>query len=192
MGKHLTVCAAFAIAIGQTLGVSQNQIRHALSTAKNEAMRQEVVRRNGITILMDCYNASPESVYAVCDTLISMARENNGRTLALLGDMLELGEETRRLHEEVGAYYAQKGIDMLFTFGAAAENIAVGARRAGMPDSRIFSNPNPAEPMVSAAQINSVYRVGDVLLLKASRTIAAERILAFLQQNPINAGEVPT
>lgn len=180
MGRHLAACAAYAVAVGQTLGVRPEKIRRALSTVKNEALRQEIIRRGGVTVIADCYNASPESVCAACDTLTGMARESGGRSLALLGDMLELGEETRRLHEEVGAYYAARGVDLLFTFGAAAENIATGARRAGMAAACIFSNPNPTDHATSAAQINRVLKAGDVILLKASRALAAERILERL------------
>ncbi len=180
IGRHLTICAAFALTIGQTLGIPHGKICRALSTVKNEAMRQEIIRKHGITMIVDCYNASPESTRAAAQTLCTMAHETGGRGLALLGDMLELGEETRRLHEEVGTYYAKQGVDLLFTFGAAAENIGTGARRAGMPAEHIYSNPDPASPQASAAQINAVLRPGDVLLLKASRAMASERILSYL------------
>ena len=179
-GKHLALCAAYAIAIGHTFGISEGQMRHALATVQNDKMRQELIRKNGITVILDCYNASPESMRAACDTLLCLAREQNGRSLALLGDMMELGTHTRSLHEEIGAYYAQSGIDLLFTIGAAAESIADGARSAGMQADCLFSNPDPADHATSAAQINRCIRRNDVLLIKASRALAAERIAALL------------
>ena len=180
-GRHLAQDATYAIAIGQTFGVPQAKIRRALATVQNDGMRQELMRKNGITVIVDCYNASPESMRAAADTLMSMAKEKNGRSLALLGDMLELGEETRLLHEQVGEYYAKSGVSFLFTLGAAAENIATGARRQGLAGSRIFSNPDPTDKQASAAQINRILRPRDVLLIKASRALAAEEILYLLE-----------
>lgn len=180
-GKHLALCAAYAITVGHIFGVPQQKIRHALATVQNDKMRQELIRKNGITVIVDCYNASPESMRVACDTLMVLAKEHGGRSLALLGDMLELGEKTRLLHEEVGRYYAKSGLSLLFTFGAAAESIAIGARHGGMQERCIFSNPNPTDPATSADQIKGVLRTGDVLLIKASRALAAERIAALLQ-----------
>lgn len=187
-GRHLAEDAAYAVAIGQTLGVTPARIRRALATVQNDAMRQQILTQNGITILLDCYNASPESMKAACATLYRLSQEERGRCLALLGDMLELGAETSRLHEAVGAHFAAQKIDYLFTLGAAAENYAIGAARAGMPKDHIFTNPTPMAYAVSAAQIEKVLQAGDVLLIKASRALHAENILPLL---PIyqNCGE---
>lgn len=179
-GLHLAEDAAYAVAIGQTLGVVPARIRRALATVQNDAMRQQILKRGGVTILLDCYNASPESMQAACATLYRLAKEKHGRSLALLGDMLELGSETRRLHEAVGAHFAAQKIDHLFTLGAAAEGYAIGAARAGMPKERIFTNPCPTAYAASAAQIKKVLQTGDVLLIKASRALHAENILPLL------------
>jgi UDP-N-acetylmuramoyl-tripeptide--D-alanyl-D-alanine ligase len=179
-GKHLALCAAYAIAIGHTFGVPGGQMCHALATVQNDKMRQELIRKNGITVILDCYNASPESMRMACDTLLCLSQEQHGRSLALLGDMMELGEHTRALHEEIGAYYARSGLDLLFTLGAAAGSIADGARQAGMRADCLFTNPNPSDHAASAQQINRHIRHGDVLLIKASRALAAERIAALL------------
>ena len=145
-------------------------------------MRQMVFQLEGYTIIEDCYNASPESVKAALVALNNAAREAGGRKLALLGDMLELGAETRILHEEVGVACAEAGVDLLYTFGAAAENIAIGAARRGVPVENIRQNPDPSAPEVSAAQLYADLRENDVLLIKASRALAAERIIARLEE----------
>lgn len=181
IGLHLASSAAFAIAIGQTLGLSAKEIREGLVSLPTEEMRQRVLEINGITVIEDCYNASPESMQAALTTLVSTAKETGGRALALLGDMLELGTETRILHEQVGWACADAGVDLLFTFGAAAESIAVGAERRGMDGGHILHNPDPSAPYLSAAQVLSVVKEKDVILIKASRALAAERIIEILK-----------
>ncbi|MBQ8175171.1 MAG: UDP-N-acetylmuramoyl-tripeptide--D-alanyl-D-alanine ligase [Clostridia bacterium] len=189
IGLHLASCAAFAIMIGQTLGLTPKEIRHGLASLPVEEMRQKVLKINGITVIEDCYNASPESVQAALTTLVSTAKETYGRALALLGDMLELGTETRILHEQVGWACADAGIDLLFTFGAAAENIAVGAAKKGMHEELIFHNPDPSAPDISAMQILTALQPRDVILIKASRALAAERIIDTLKKQRCNGKE---
>lgn len=179
-GAHNAACACYAVALGCLFGLHEEQIRQGLAATPLDAMRGDVYRIGGITVIEDCYNAAPESVRASCRLL---AEQEGRRKIALLGDMLELGEHTRVLHEEIGEFAVQCGISLLFTFGAAAENYTVGARRAGMPEACIWSNPNPNAPEVSAKQLLSVLAEGDVLLIKASRALAAERIAALLRQS---------
>ena len=95
---------------------------------------------------------------------------------------MELGIETRILHEQVGWACADAGVDLLFTFGAAAESIAVGAAKKGMREDSIFHNPNPSAPDISATQILEALQKGDVILIKASRALAAERIIDALKK----------
>lgn len=182
IGLHLASCATFAIMIGQILGLTPKEICKGLLSLPKEEMRQRVIRLGDCTVIEDCYNASPESVQAALRTLVSTAKEQNGRALALLGDMLELGIETRILHEQVGWACADAGVDLLFTFGAAAESIAVGAAKKGMRETSIFHNPNPSAPDISATQILDALQKEDVILIKASRALAAERIIDALQK----------
>ena len=192
IGLHLCSCAAYAIAIGQTLGIPEKKIRKALSSLPEEDMRQHVLNIGEVTVIEDCYNASPESVGAALSALVATAKETGGRALALLGDMLELGTETRILHEQVGWACTDTGTDLLFTFGAAAESIAVGAEKKGMASERIFHNPDPSAPDISTMQIASVMQKGDVILIKASRALAAERIIRSLKNLTKNGKETST
>jgi UDP-N-acetylmuramoyl-tripeptide--D-alanyl-D-alanine ligase len=99
--------------------------------------------------------------------------------------MRELGENTRVLHEGVGEYMAKNGLDLLFTFGLIAENYKTGAIRGGMTESAIFTNPDVASPDESGMALVRELREGDVLLIKASRAMAAEKIINYLE-NHIN------
>lgn len=175
-GAHLAACATYAALIGLALDIPLSAIGAALATIQPPPMRQRLYDTGGITVMEDCYNASPESMHAAADSLFLLSAERGGRPVALLGDMLELGEAARPLHEEVGRYFASKGLPLLFTFGAIAENYATGARAAGMAEETIYRNPDPTAPEKSAAALARVLRQGDILLVKASRQLAAERI----------------
>ncbi len=179
-GRHLAAAAAYAVFLGDLFGVPEEDIRAALQETVT-AGRQEINESGGVTWINDSYNASPESVEAALD-LLSMT--GSGRHIAVLGDMLELGRETRTLHERVGRRVAESGVDLLFTFGAAAEEIAGGAITAGMPVRSIIRTPDPTAHALLAARLSSLLKEGDTVLLKASRGMAAERIFeAIVRKN---------
>lgn len=182
ISEHLTQSAAFSIAVAHVLGLSEGKIRRGLLTWPANEWRGQPIKAGDITIIADCYNASPESAKTALISLAQAAEEAGGRKIALLGDMLELGAESRILHEEVGIACHRAGIDLLFTFGAAAESIANGAIRAGIPADRIFRNPNPSAHEVSVAQLQEQLRPRDVLLVKASRALTAEKIVLQLAE----------
>ena len=102
---------------------------------------------------------------------------HHGEILALLGDMRELGATTDMLHASVGEMYAKENPDYLFTYGElSSKNLADGAVKNGMNESKIFRNP-VADPETVGKKILSVLREGDVLLVKASRGLSAEKVL---------------
>ncbi len=173
-GAHIASCAAFAVFLGDLFGVPEAGIRTALRSTVSRG-RLEIFTENGIHWINDCYNASPESVEAALRVLENT--DGGKRRIAVLGDMRELGRETRVLHERIGRLVADVGTDLLFTFGAAAESIADGALQAGMPHEAIFRNPDPTAHELTAAQLAACLREEDVVLIKASRGMTAENIL---------------
>ena len=102
---------------------------------------------------------------------------------AVLGDMYELGENGDRFHEDIGLYFAARGGSMLYTFGQAAEQIAVGAILGGIDPENIYRNGDTKNPWLSGEMLLHSLRAGDTLLVKASRGAAAERILNYLKEN---------
>lgn len=127
----LTLCAAAWLC-----GCNEHQLRRGLARAAARAPRMRVIELGGRLLIDDTYNASPE---AVLNAVEAMRYRAAGRpTVAVLGDMLELGEYSEGLHRAVGAGVARQGISMLFTYGDAARYYAEGARSAGMPRSSIF------------------------------------------------------
>ena len=145
-------------------------------------MRQNIYDVGGITVIEDCYNASPESMRAAINVLRDVTGKG-GRMTALLGDMYELGSMSESFHEQVGRFFAAEGGKLLFTFGESADYIARGAMLGGVETERIFRNPNVRCPELSGEMLLHSLRAGDTLLVKASRGAAAERVIAYLKEN---------
>jgi UDP-N-acetylmuramoyl-tripeptide--D-alanyl-D-alanine ligase len=118
---------------------------------------------------------------AAVDVLAQYSAHTGKRSVAVLGDMLELGVDSPALHRSVGTYLAKKGIDLLFTVGRGGDQIAVGARQRGMAKSHITQNSNVKALNETAEQLLGTLREGDVVLIKASRSVGAEQIIAALR-----------
>ena len=131
-------------------------------------------------MIEDCYNASPESMRAGLNVLCHTAKVKACRPVAVLGDMKELGNASAEAHFGVGEYAAKCGIEYLVTFGGAAVDIARGASKNGMPESNILiiEDSDHAESAVSL--LKTVLRENDVVLFKASRAVALERLIRLL------------
>ena len=179
-GSHNVYNAMVAFTVGLQMKMSEQEIREGLLSYKAAKMRQNIYTIGGVTVIEDCYNASPESMNAAINVLDDTARAKGGRRIALLGDMRELGETTAALHAGVGSYLAQKNADFLFTYGELSENLADGAVKNGMSEKQIFRSPAPDAETVGKKLIG-VLKDGDVLLVKASRALAAENVLNYIK-----------
>ena len=180
-GAHNVYNAMAAFSIGLKMDMAEESIREGLLSYKAAKMRQNIYNVGGITVIEDCYNASPESMTAAINVLGDTAKLKGGRMIALLGDMRELGTTTASLHAGVGSYLAEKHADYLFTYGElSSENLANGAIKGGMSEKQIFRSPKTDAEAVGK-KILSVLKDGDVLLVKASRGIAAENVLNYVK-----------
>ena len=180
-GAHNVYNAMIAFTVGLKMHISESEIRAGLLSYKAAKMRQNIYNVGGITVIEDCYNASPESMNAAINVLGDTAKLRGGRMIALLGDMRELGTTTAELHAGVGSYLAEKNADYLFTYGElSSENLANGAVKGGMSEKKIFRNP-VTDPEVVGKKLLGVLKAGDVLLVKASRGIAAENVLNYVK-----------
>ncbi|MBQ7398662.1 MAG: UDP-N-acetylmuramoyl-tripeptide--D-alanyl-D-alanine ligase [Clostridia bacterium] len=186
IGTHMVYDAAYAVTIGLELGMSESEIRTGLMNYQNEKLRQTLVPVGDVTILADCYNAAPESMCEAIHVLVSYAKARGGRAVAVLGDMRELGEATRRMHETVGEEAATLGVSCLMTLGDLGVSIAEGALGAGMADDAICMVRELDDLTPAAKQLWSMLKPGDVVLLKASRAIAAERMIYALKATDPN------
>ncbi len=169
VGIHNVYNALSAFAVGIYLGVSPEQAAQGLSKYVTSGMRQRVSDFGGITVVEDCYNASPDSMRAAVQVLKGM----NAKTKALVfGDMLELGEISADAHREIGTLAARCGIDRLYTYGDMAALAAETASANGIAFARSFND--KAE---LAAQLKKDICTGDAVLFKASRGMKLEEVI---------------
>ena len=160
-GRHYVSDALAAIAVGNALGVSLEKCAESLADFQNMAGRQEIFEVNGYTVIKDCYNASPESMKAALKVL----GRRQGRRIAVLGDMLELGACTQAEHYCIGRVAAEMA-DMLFAYGPNSSRVISGAVTGGMTDRQVDSFED-REKLVAA--LKRTVKPGDVLLFKGSR-----------------------
>ena len=171
-GEHNVYNALAAIATGVYLNVSHEDMRTALSMAKNAKMRFEVSEKDGITFINDAYNASPLSMRAALST---MSKTYHGRKIAVLGDMFELGEAEQEAHKKVGEEVAEFGIDILITLGERGKIIAEGAKSKGVKSVTSVSTHKEAADILKQVMIK-----GDTVLIKGSRGMEMEKVFEFL------------
>ncbi len=160
LGAHNAIDAALAVAAGLSLGVPMTQAAKALSEVKPNPRRMNAVRLGGITVIDDTYNASPESMKAALDVLDQLRAE---RKIAILADMLELGEMEEKGHLEVGRRVANSSVDVLFAIGRRAKAYADCA--AVNENIKIFYAEDLAElePVIRRTLLT-----GDTVLIKGS------------------------
>lgn len=185
LGKHNVYNSLAAYAVGVTLGMSDDSIRRGLKNFVSADMRQKIYDVGGITIIDDCYNASPESMRAAIDVLVSMAAKKHTRPAALLGDMLELGEYSRLMHDQLGQYAAQMQVQKLFCYGMMADIVAEAAIKKGIRADNVFVCLDTRDPQGMADMILQAIGPGDILLVKASRAVQAERIIECIKKRKI-------
>ena len=168
-GRHNARNLLLAVAVADQLGVSRKAMQAMQVTVPGGRNRR--LQQGGLTLLDETYNASPEAVLAALELLAAQP----GRRFAVLGTMLELGERSLELHQEVAARAVQLGLDGLVLVDGGAEGKAMAEVAAPLPHLQLVSHPEDAAAPL-AAWLNS----GDVLLLKASRGVALERLIPLL------------
>ena len=169
-GRHNARNLLLAVAVARELGVALPALRE-LAVAGSEG-RNRRLQLGGLTVLDETYNASPEAVLAALDLLASQ----DGRRFAVLGTMLELGEQSESLHRQVAERARQRGLDGLVVVATGAEAAAMAEAAAGLPRLAVVESPEQA-----AGPLAAWLAPGDVLLLKASRGVALERLLPLLE-----------
>lgn len=174
LGRHQVLNALLAIGVASELGLNRLEIQRGLSECEPAKMRLQLWQVNGIRVLDDSYNANADSMSAALETLRDMPCE--GRRVAVLGDMAELGAQTIPGHAEVGRRASEMGLDQLFTVGTFSGVTAEAARQCGLAAVKEFSEIEPA-----GAAVKNYLKPGDLVLLKASRAMRIERIGEMLK-----------
>ncbi len=175
-GEHNLTNALGAAAMTHAAGIDLGAIRAGLEAVRPFSMRMAIERWNGLGIINDAYNANPASMEAALKTLARM--DGRGRKIAVVGDMLELGKETRKRHVAVGKQAAECGIDRLYVFGKQAPLVRRGALAGGMEPARVTVGKTHAG---IASALRQELRAGDWLLVKGSRGMRMEKVLGALK-----------
>ena len=176
LGSHMIYPTLMAAATAEALGMAPDEIVRGIGAFLPTKMRMNIVRCKGdIVILNDAYNANPQSMRAAAAVL---GDAQGRRKVAVVGDMKELGPGSEQFHRAVGGYFAQAGTDRLIAVGDLARFMAEGARDAGLGQADWF----PTLDAVRNALSREV-RAGVTILVKASRSMAFEKIVDFLLTN---------
>lgn len=178
LGEHQAYNATAAAAVARSLGVELDDIADTLGNAQSRsAWRMERHRRaDGAVVVNDAYNANPDSMRAALTTLASMAVRDGARTIAVLGEMLELGDSSWAEHETVGRLAGDLGIDRLVVVGTGAAGIHDGAAGRSTQSVRV------ADADAATAWAREQVRPGDVVLVKASRASGLEAVASAVSQ----------
>ncbi len=174
LGKHQVTNALLAFAVGAELGLTRDEICDGLAACQPQKMRMQFWEVNGVRVLEDCYNANADSMRAALETLCGLPLQ--GRRVAILGDMAELGAQTEAAHIEIGKFAAELKIGQLFTVGKNSAATAKAARDAGLLRVIEFTDVEAAMKVMK-----NFLKPGDVVLLKASRSSRLERIAETLK-----------
>ena len=172
LGVHSVTNALVAIAVGEALGLDIQTIQSGLMTYKNAPMRQQIHQMEDYVLIDDSYNASPEATKVSLDVLKSVSK---GKTIAVLADMLELGDEAVREHYNVGKHLAELEIDCLITVGELSRNTSNGASENGNVSVKSFDTNDDAYNYLC-----TVLEKDCTVLVKGSRGMHTDEIVSKL------------
>lgn len=173
-GMHNVYDALAAFSAGIALGVDLEAAANAFTGYKPTGMRQQIEEIAGITLIEDCYNASPDSVEA---NLVTLSNMKATRRIAVLGDMLELGDTSEQSHYRCGQSCVKNNVNILFTYGVKSQATVRGAKDAGL---RFAYNSDSETDL--ARSLATMLLPGDVVLFKASRAMKLENVISDLKE----------
>ena len=174
MGMHNVKNAAAAIGVAIIMGAEPKEVMASMASFVGVKMRQQLIKKNGYTIIDDSYNANPDSMKAGLNVLDKFVCE--GRRIALLADMKELGDDEVRYHKELGRTVAGLFIDILVTVGSLASNIS---NEAADINSKLIVK-HVSDNKQAADFLREQLKPGDVLFVKGSRSMALDEVIRTL------------
>jgi UDP-N-acetylmuramoyl-tripeptide--D-alanyl-D-alanine ligase len=177
-GLHMVQNAMLAVAAGRLFGLSLEEAAAGLVAAPLAKARLQIRQINGVQFIDDSYNANPDSMKAALRTLVEL--DADGKRIAVLGEMHELGKESVRSHREVGETAAELGVDQLIAIGDMGVAIADAAQQAGLEKTAAVGSISEAAEMLTEITVP-----GDLVLIKGSRAARTERVLEeFAKRQP--------
>ena len=178
--QHNILCMASAVTSAIETGISPCDLAEGIALISRDNTRQSVFYMKDYTFYTDFYNASLESVTAFIHEAVAYSKSEEKSLL--LGDVLELGNMSRDIHFRIGMSISKNIFTNLFLVGEQSKYIAEGAIQNSFPKDRIFINPDPRTPELTARQIRENCKVGNTIFMKASRGIRLERILCCFDE----------
>ena len=177
MGEHNVKNALAAFCVGLELGIAPEKIVAGIEKFKPDGLRQNIVKSRGRTFIVDCYNASPDSMKSALKVLSKIEVKGNGRRIAVLADMLELGDMSKKLHRLVGEYVATAECDMLLCFGENSAYYIEGAVKKGF-EAESYRHFDSREQL--AEYLKKALQENDAVLFKGSRGMKLEEVIKAL------------
>ena len=178
-GYHNIYNGCLAAGICDYLGVSPEMIKSGIESAAIEKYRMEIIDSGDLILINDCYNASPLSTRKAIDTLCLIGEKNKRRCVAILGDMLELGDTADELHYDIGKYLIKKDIDVLIASGKLAKNIYRGFKE-NRTDLKKMQCYYFAEKEGFRSSLKNLIKPRDIVLIKGSRANKMEEIISYI------------
>ena len=178
--SHHLSALLIALSLAKILNFNETEMLRGIKNCENIVFRQRLIRLKNFFILDDTYSSSPEAVKAEIE-YIKLEFPNRSFSLAL-GDMLELGNKTERLHKEIGRLAFLEGADKLYAFGAYAYLIRDGAKAAGMKDSDLFATTELLDYQLIAKEIYRKSKNGEIVLIKASHALYGGKITEEIER----------
>lgn len=177
-GEHFILNSLCAVSVGKSLKIQTDKIIKGIEEFQLTKKRMDITElKNGIKIINDAYNASLESMQA---SLKYLGKFKENRKIAVLGDMLELGEYSQMLHEQVGEEVYKNRIDLLMCSGEKAESIVKKAKEVGMQEKDIYYYKNKEE---IEKKLKEMVKPGDIILFKASNGMRFFDIAENMKEN---------
>lgn len=174
LGEHNVKNALAAFTTGVTLGIDPEECAAGVADYRPEGLRQNVTVKNGITMVVDCYNAAPDSMKAALSVLSQVKIREGGRRFCVLADMLELGKNAKTYHKQVGEYTAASKADVLLCFGPNSVYYIEGAVKKGF-DEASCKHFETREELADC--LKGQLREGDAVLFKGSRGMKLEEVI---------------
>jgi UDP-N-acetylmuramoyl-tripeptide--D-alanyl-D-alanine ligase len=186
VGAHQMNAALIGAAVGLALGMNLVDISDGLGSYRSPKGRMNVIAGiKNSTLIDDTYNSSPEAAHKAVESIAKLNLDNLGRKIAILGDMLELGDVSEKEHLDLGKKVAELKYDMLIAVGTFKDDIASGAKKAGFENVVTFSDSTRA-----IEEVSNLIQDNDLILVKGSQGSRMERIVKKLMAEPEKAKEL--
>lgn len=183
LGKHQMINALGALSVARYFGIPFERIAQGLMQIEATGMRNERIEvsvHGGYTLINDAYKSNPSSLQAALDTLYEM--DENRRKIAIIGDMVELGEESEKLHRSIGEQLNSERLHHVYTLGSMAEHIASAAKEANFPEDKITVCSQKDQLLAVLNQVKQDGRLKQaIVLIKGSRALELEDVVKALQ-----------